>query len=647
MSEFSAAPSRRQALPVNGAMLRRLFIKQALPLGLIAISVWLFHSHAADLDVPGILAATRAIPPIAWAGAIAAMLVSFWAVGRYDAAIHRLMNTGVDGSEAQRAGITAVATAQTTGFGLLVGGLVRWRMMPQLTLWQSARVTTAVTISFMAALVVIGALAVLWLGDSGPVPMGIAVVVLAAALALAGCSLWRPKCILHIALPPLRAQIAILGLVALDTAAAAAAMYVLLPAADMPAILPFYSVFVLALGAGLIGATPGGLGPFELICLVHLPAIPDASLLAAITGYRLVYYGLPGTYAATQLILGPNARRNRTREPQTGLVPAKPLLSLGTPLDRLLHRTRRAEAQLLRQGEFEVLTDNHAPVALAAATGQSLIVLGDALPPGYSAPRLLHLAQSLARQKFLTPCLYKCSARTAQAARQAGWQVLPIAAELWVAPQSHDIDLPECRQVRRQLRKAEAAGLRATEAGTQPPLPEMRAIAKAWALDKGGARGFSMGRFDETAIERQRVFLCYDNQRRLVAFATFHEAQAEWALDLSCQTRTCPPGAMHLLIAAAIQAARARRCPRLSLAAVPIPLRIPRLAGLPGWVTDRIDRRRAAPGLVRFKTAFNPNREPLYIAAPSRPGLLLAGIDLVDRISRARPQSESTPAPDS
>jgi len=622
------------------ACLRRLAARQAMPLVLIGLSFWLLRDRLAEIDFAGIATAVRAISPVQWLLAGLATLVSFWAVGRYDAVVHRLLNTGVPRDAAHRSGITAIATAQTTGFGLLIGALARWRMLPELTLWQSARVTLAVTTSFMAGLAIVGAVMIVSLGTESPVSSGLAVAVLLTALGFAALSMWRPRVLLHLALPPLRAQVALVALVALDTAAAAAALYVLLPAGDLPSLAYLYTVFLLALAAGLIGATPGGVGPFEFVCLALLPAIPEASLLAAITGFRLVYFGLPGALAACILITGkisqPVARGSRPARHDMAprLMPLDTRQGLGGAMDAMLFQAKRAEAQLLRQGEFDLLCDGDAPLALAAASSQSLIVLGDPLPRHQPAADLHRLAQAAAGQRFLTPCLYKCGARAALAARNAGWRVLAVSREAWVAPHRFDLDVPQRRQLRRQLRKAETAGLRTVEAGPRLPLDEMRALAVDWANRRGGARGFSMGRFDEAIIGRQRVILCYDAQRRLVGFLSLHEARSEWTLDLMCHCKHAPPGTMQLLVMSAIQTARRRRCPRLSLAAAPA------LAAESPWIPARVgrwmDQRTGAPGLIRFKTAFAPHWEPLYMAAPSLLGLVLASCDLIDRITRPR-----------
>ncbi|MCG6903963.1 MAG: phosphatidylglycerol lysyltransferase domain-containing protein [Rhodobacter sp.] len=610
--------------------LRALLLKQLVPLSLLVGIAALMTGAAADLDIAGIVTATSAIAPLQWVQAACAACVSFWAVGRMEIAVHRLIGADTAASDAQRSGIASVATAQLTGFGLLTGTLARWRTLPDITLWRAAAITGAVSASFMLALAVLVAVMVLIHGPEIAMARPIAAAWLVGMVALVACTIWRPRVLFRAWLPPLKAQVTVLALALLDTGAAALTLYVLLPAADLPPADLFYAVFLLALGAGLLGATPGGVGPFEMIVLLCLPDAPQAPVLAAIMGFRLVYYAVPGGIAALLLLAGPtNAARPAPRT-------APMLLALGPPqssvaVGALCFNAQRAEAGLLRQGEFDLLCDaRRRPISLVAVTAQSLIMLSDPLARA-SAPRdALRGLQTAAQQRFLTPCLYKCGARMAAMARTDGWQVARVAQEAHVRPAGFDTALPALRQLRRQIRKAEKSGVAVAEAGAQLPIAEMRLVAQDWARHRGPSRGFSMGRFDADYISGQRVYLAR-HAGRLVAFASFHEGWSERALDLICHRADAPAGTMHLLIARAIQSAAGQGCDRLTLASVPCLGR-----SLPGPLAARLDAVTGAPGLSRFKSCFAPTWTPQYVAAPTRLDLALAGIDLADRITRPR-----------
>ncbi len=591
--------------------LRSLISKQVVPLGLLVIFALVIIQKASELDFASIFSALNAISPTQWAISIGGAVLSFWAIGRMDLVVHRIMGTGVSATVAQMSGIASVAAAQLTGFGLLTGTLARWRTLPDFTLWQVTKITGAVSAGFMGSLAVLCAVMVLLVGPDIPGVALAAAIAVCLALCLVFVSLWRPRALFRIRLPSLRAKASLLAFAFIDTGAAALALYILIPEAQMPPPAVFYTVFLLALGAGLLGTTPGGVGPFEMMFLACLPGLPEAPLLAAIMGYRMVYFALPAVLAVALLIAGPALGRRARREPDA----AKKADPRQSPRAHILPAAR-AETGLVRQGEFDLLRDSrNRPVSIVAEAGQSLIMLSDPLRTDIAPETAIDTLHTAARHKFLTPCLYKCSARTARAAMQAGWWAMPVADEAILAPQDFHLDVPARRQLRRQLRKAETAGVVVTEAGARLPLDEMRRVALEWAAHRGTPRGFSMGRFDEDYVCSQRVWLARRDMD-LLAFATMHEGQHERSLDLMCHTAEAPAGTMHLLVTQAIRAAQNEGCPRVSLAAVP--RNLARSLPIPPVLADRIDRITGAAGLVRFKSSFAPDWEPL-VYLRSRP----------------------------
>ena len=618
------------------ACFRALVAKQAVPACLLLLFGWLVIRKAGTLDFDAIFAAVQTISAAQWSVAICAATVSFWAIGRMDAVIHRLVGTAISDTAAQLSGIAAVATAQLTGFGLLTGTLARWRILPDLSLLKAAQITGAVCVAFMAALGVLAAAMVLAIAPDIPWARPIALLGLAATALAALGTIWRPRALLRVKLPPLRAQVSLLAFALLDTGAAALTLYILIPEAQVPPPAVFYTVFLLALGAGLLGATPGGVGPFEMMFLWLLPQVPEAPMLAAIMGYRLVYFALPAVFATVFLLFGPALGMARTRRNRPALRPADSRPGAPVATGALSFNAGRAEAGLMRQGEFELLYDDRgAPVSLVAQAGQSLIMLSDPLGPHQCRARALDMLQRAAHERYLVPCLYKCSGKTAVAARQAGWRVLTVAREARVAPFRFDLSAPAHRQLRRHLRRAESGGIEVAEAGARPPFDAMREIATDWGRHRGQMRGFSMGRFDEGYVSAQRVYLAR-HRGDLVGFISLHEGWTERALDLMCHRPGAPAGTMHLLVYHAIRAAADDGCTSLSLAAVP---NAARALALPSWLTARIDGQTGAPGLERFKQCFAPTWRPLYLAAPNGAGVAVAALDLVDRITRPRPNS--------
>ena len=646
MTRKPFAASRATATTATETLpLGRLAARQALPFAVIVALVWLGWDRLVALDTRAIAAALGAMSPVQWLTGLAFTGLSFWAVGRYDAIVHRLSATGVDPRIAVETGAAAIAVAQTIGMGTLTGALVRWRLLPGLGLAGAMRLSVIVTLSFLAAWAVLAALAVLIVPLPLPLsPRGTALAagtVLLAAAGLALAALLRPHALPQAALnrlPTLRAMATVLGLTALDTVAAGTVLWVLLP--DMPGLgaAQVLVAYLLALGAGLVLTTPGGIGPFEAALLALLPDVGPEPLLAAIIGYRALYYALPAVIGGFILIRGPRPTAGPVAGRTAALTPLPTAPHLPFLVDAVIDQAPRAEAALLRHGRLSLVTDRAGrPAAMARATGQSLVMLSDPLNPGTGPDDMLAILTATAREGMRTPVLYKCGARLAAAARARGWRVTPVAREAWLDPRAFTTAGAPRSGLRRKLRKAEAADIKVT-AVTAPgphslPLGEMADIASGWAAAHGGERGFSMGTWAPDTLPWARVFLAHDPDGRLLGFLTLHATAREQVLDLMRARADAPDGLMYLLLTRAIEAAGAAGVPRLSLAAVPVPpdTRDPAPLRL---LRHRLETASGGGGLRQFKQTFAPAWETLYIAAPSLPALAAGALDVTREITR-------------
>lgn len=598
-----------RGMPWRGAL------RHVLPLGLMALFVLALREKAAALDLAAVGAALAAVSALQWLAALAATAASFAALAQYDVLIHRQLATALPERQVSHAGAAAIAISQTLGFGLVTGALVRWRMLPGISLGLATRITALVALAFLAGWAVVTALVVAALLPGARLP---ALLLLAGVAALAGLAFWRPELRLFgrvLRLPPLALALRIVGLAALDTAAAALALWLLLPGGvEAGAVL--LPAFLLALGAGMLSGTPGGVGAFELALLGLLPDQPAEPLLAAVLAWRVVYFALPAALGVLAMARpAASAPRRLAQLRRGGPVPDAP----------------RAEIGLLAQGEHALLlAPGGAPAWLLAETGQTVTALLDPLAPGDMLPALRRLAVERGR----VPCLYKIGARSAVQARAAGWTVLPVAREAVIDPARFALDSPAHAGLRRKLRHAAKAGVTVTSVPPSGPLPgvQMAALAEAWAKARGGERGFSMGRYAPGYVAGQHCVLAWQ-AGRLVAFASFHAGRREWVLDLMRSGAGLPDGTMQALVAEAIAQAARAGVPRLSLAAVP-----PDAAGLRGLPARfwRLATRRPC-GLVQFKAGFAPRWQPLYIAAPGPAALALAAADIARAIRHPPP----------
>jgi phosphatidylglycerol lysyltransferase len=215
--------------------------------------------------------------------------------------------------------------------------------------------------------------------------------------------------------------------------------------------------------------------------------------------------------------------------------------------------------------------------------------------------------------------------------RRLGLSALRIAREAWLDPQNFSTQTPARATLRRKLRHAANAGVCVASYTPNQCLDwaALDPIAADWADLHHGERGFSIGRYTRSYVQAQRVFIAWQGDRPL-AFVTFHASKYEWALDLMRHCADLPDGVMHLLIHHAILAAQENHIPRVSLAAVPhLPLQISKNQN----------------GLARFKSSFAPHWQPLYLLAPNRVALAVAGGEIARAIHWPRPLSDH-PLPD-
>ncbi len=544
--QSAGAQARVMDQDQTGARLRRAALRQLLPIAIVALFVMALRDQVMRIDTDAVLAAFGHVTAPQWIAALAATGVSFWALGHYDAVLHRHLGTGVPCPRARRAGSAAIAISQTLGFGLATGAVVRWRLLPGMRLWQAAQVTAVVALSFIMGWAVVTSLVVLVLplpalglfrllaaGVLGLALLGVALSLAAPPLRIAGRTL---------AWPSLVTMGRIVALAAIDTGAAALALWVLMPDGSAPGFALLLPAYLLAFGAGLLSSTPGGVGAFELTLLALLPDTPAEPLLAAVLAYRAVYFALPAVLGGVAMAF--DARARDGTEPRPALMP--PASEVSPTVARLIARAPRAEAMLLRQGEHGMLIDGTAHAGwMTGLTRQAMVALSDPMGPPDATPDLIRRLMQEAARSGRLPCLYKCGARAAVQARRMGWQTHPVAVEAWLTPATFDPATPARAGLRRKLRRAEKAGLRiergSLAGATALPLAQMADIAARWAQARGGERGFSMGRFAPDYVSGQQVWLAYTGDR-LCAFATFNANDREWTLDLMRQQADAPDG---------------------------------------------------------------------------------------------------------
>ncbi len=511
-----------------------------------------------DLDFDRVAHCFASLAPWQWLVAGIATACSFAALGRYDAIWHRVTRSGVAPQRARRAGMAAIAISQSLGLTALTSGMVRWRCLPELKLTNVATISAAVGLSFLTgwAVCALGAAALLGLLPALPWPVWVSgFVVVVAAL---------PVMARHLPMGVAGAAMPLMGWIMLDLAFAGTALWVLMPAgADLP-WATLVAAYVLALGAGLVGNSPGGVGPFELTLLALLPMLPQEEVLASLLAFRVVYYLIPFALGAIYVM--------RPAPAPASVPPIGP-----------------ADWGLAQQsGQIKALGRSWGHV-LPLATGPCL--LGDAI--GADEPALHPMPA------------YKVGAETAILARRQGWPVSRICDEAVLDPRDWSLDGRSKRRLRQAVSRAAARDVVIKRATGPLPLHDLTAIAEDWARAHGGELGLTVGRYCPDAVKKQAVYLIFA-AGKLCGFVTFNVARGDWSLDLIRYTGDLPEGAVHSAITTALADAQAAGIARFSLGAVPS------LEGaLARWAWQKA-------GLRQFKSLYAPRWIPRYFMAPSR-----------------------------
>jgi phosphatidylglycerol lysyltransferase len=329
-SDTNEAVTENPPAPPKRLRPREWVSKHRQPIGLgvtillFAIALIACRHMLTELDIYALQDSLLSVPLPSLAGAVLATAIGFVILLGYEWSASRYANVELPAKSLVMGGFCAFAIGNAVGLSMLSGGSVRYRLYSRLGLGagEVAHMTLFASLSLGCALPPLAALATLSdlpaaslaLHMSVPVLATIAVAVLAISVIL-GVAVYRRRLpeqtIPHnllvragrrtLRLPGVRLTLMQLVITALDVAAAAAVLYLLLPSA--PPFGAFLLVYLLALAAGVLSHVPGGVGVFEAILLAAFAdELGAAPLAAALLLYRLIYVVLPLLIACLVLL---------------------------------------------------------------------------------------------------------------------------------------------------------------------------------------------------------------------------------------------------------------------------------------------------------------------------------------------------------
>jgi phosphatidylglycerol lysyltransferase len=249
--------------------------------------------------------------------ALVATALSYLILTGYDASGLAYIGAHVKRSSLLLTSFIAYALGNTIGLGVLTGGAVRLRLYAAAGV-EPSKIAALIAFNagaFGLGITVFGALGLLWgAGDVAyvahlPAPLlrAIALLLLGGVSVFIALCAWRRSILIlgrwELRLPNVNLALQQLLISALDLAASAAALWVLLPP-DIVSLPVFATFYVIGITLGIISHVPGGIGVFEATILVACAGrAPAEQIAGALVLYRVIYYLVPLALAATMLVI--------------------------------------------------------------------------------------------------------------------------------------------------------------------------------------------------------------------------------------------------------------------------------------------------------------------------------------------------------
>jgi glycosyltransferase 2 family protein len=260
--------------------------------------------------------------------ALAFTVLSYALLTGYDALALRRLGLAIPYRTTALASYTSFSVSFTLGFPLVTAGTIRYWIYSRRGVRTSevAKLTAIVGLTFWLGMAAVLGVTLLYAAESvsrlahlsPQVLQGIGGLLLVAivaylvrvaggrrAISIRG---WRLE------LPGARLSLGQILLGAGDVCAAAAVLYVLLPAGHDLVFETFLAIYVFACIVGIISHLPGGVGAFEATILIGLAHLPREPVFGALLLFRLIYYIAPFVLALAMLGLYEIGKRLKAGE---------------------------------------------------------------------------------------------------------------------------------------------------------------------------------------------------------------------------------------------------------------------------------------------------------------------------------------------
>jgi phosphatidylglycerol lysyltransferase len=287
-----------------------------LGVALLGVAVFVLHHLLGKYHWRDILERVQAISNTKLLRAAFFTCAGYGCLTLYDALAVRFAGARVPYPRVALISFMGYAIGHNVGLNSISGGAVRYRAYTALGL-SAKQIATIIAFGtltfFLGASVLLGVSLLSNAGMSGSVlhvHAWLALVAGGLLLVAVAAYLWL-VCTRHapikfrkfeIPVPKPRVAFAQIGISCVDMLCATSVLYVLLPREAAIGFFAFAGVYLLALAAGAVSNVPGGIGVFEFVLLLLMPAVPKDRLIGALIAYRAIYYFAP--FAIALVLLG-------------------------------------------------------------------------------------------------------------------------------------------------------------------------------------------------------------------------------------------------------------------------------------------------------------------------------------------------------
>ncbi len=286
-----------------------------LGIALFGLALWWLHHVLGQYRWQDIVARLQAIRVTALAAAALLAVAGYACLTLYELLGVRFAGGKTPYFKIALISFMAYAVGHNVGLNALSGGAVRFRaysgqgLKPK----QIATVVAFGSITFGLGAAFLLGLSLLTNGGASGSLMDVSprLAVAGGALLLAGVCAYFALAFMRreslrvgpFVLPVLRPNVAFaqIAVACADLLCTAGALYVLLPPDARIGFTAFAGLYLIAITAGVVSSVPGGVGVFESVLFLLLPAVPPDRLLGSLLAYRAIYYLVPFTVALAML----------------------------------------------------------------------------------------------------------------------------------------------------------------------------------------------------------------------------------------------------------------------------------------------------------------------------------------------------------